>query len=264
MFEHARHADAAQLLTSGGFATSLVEILEIGELERLVDDGRKVAAVVDIDRGFERHRRRRNEVFLAQPYGVHSDDARSFLDHPLKCVVRLRPAGTSIGTDRDGVAEVAGDGGVHLRNAVHAGQAAREIVSVDADAGGADVGALIAKMTHAQCNELTLFVEGKFDFRNCIARLRIGDEGFRPSRLPLYRPPKLTRRHEHRGILRVHGRLHAECASHIAGNHAQLLVRNSHDRGGLGAQRVGALRAGMQNVAVAGLVVGPGGAASFH
>ena len=52
------------------FALALVEIGVIGKLQRLVDDRREIAAVISIaDRGLERHRRRRNEVLLAQPHG---------------------------------------------------------------------------------------------------------------------------------------------------------------------------------------------------
>ena len=83
------------------FALALVEIGVVGQLQRLVDDAGEIAAVVSVaDRGLVRHRRRRNEILLAQPHRVDAGDARGFLDHALERVVRFRPPGAAIGRDR--------------------------------------------------------------------------------------------------------------------------------------------------------------------
>ena len=218
-------------------APALVEIVEVGELQRLVDNRREIAAVIRIDRRLERHRRRRNEVFLAQPHGIDAGDARRFLHHAFKCVVRFRPPGAAIGSDRHGVAEVAGNRSVDLRDPVHAGQAAREIVGVDADAGSAHIGALVAQCRTRKRQEFALFVDRQLGLGNGVARLRIGDESLRTRRLPMHRPAEFARRHQQRDIFGIDRRLHAEGAADILGDHAQLFVRHAHDRRRLAAQR---------------------------
>ena len=251
MLQHAGDADAAIFLAPRRFALALVEIGVVGELQRLVDDAGEVAAVVGVaDRRLERHRRRRNEILLAQPHRVHADDARGFLDHALEHVIRLRPPGAAIGRDRHPVAEIAGDSNVHLRDAVHAGQAAREIVGVDVDAGVGDIGALVAQMAHAQGEELALVVERELRLADGVARLRVADEGLRTRRLPVHRPADFARRHQQRDVFRIAGRLHAEGAADVLRDHPQFFVRHAHDGGRLAAHAVGALRAGTQRVAV--------------
>src|SRR5262245_12318084 len=91
VLQHKRHTDAAQLLALRGLASTLVEIGEIRKLQRLVDDRREIATVVNVDWGLEWHCRRRNEIFLAQPYRIHSDNPRRFFHHALKRVVRFWP-----------------------------------------------------------------------------------------------------------------------------------------------------------------------------
>ena len=163
MLQHAGDADAAQFLAPGRFALALVEVGVVGKRQRLVDDAGKIAAVIGVDRRLERHGRRRDQVFLAQPHRVHADNARGFLDRALERVIRLRPSGAAIGRDRHLVGEIAGDADIDLRDPVHAGQAAREIIGVDVDAGIADIGALVAEMAHAQRQEFALVVEREFD-----------------------------------------------------------------------------------------------------
>src|SRR5262249_162620 len=82
-FEHAGHADAAQLFPLCRLAPALVEIIEIGKFERLVHDRWKIAAVVSIYRRLERHRRRRNEILLANSHRIDSGNPRSFRDETI-------------------------------------------------------------------------------------------------------------------------------------------------------------------------------------
>ena len=81
------------------------------------------------------------------------------IDDALQRIVRFRASGAAERRDRHLVAEIAGDADVHFRNAIHAGQAAREIVGVDVDAGVGDVGALVADVAHAQSEKLAFVVE---------------------------------------------------------------------------------------------------------
>ena len=156
MFQHAGDADAAQFLAFGRCALALVEIGVVGKCQRLVDDAGKIAAVVGVDRRLERHGRRRDEIFLAQPHRIDADDAGGFLDRALERVIRLRASGAAIGPDRHLVGEIAGDADVDLGDAVHARQAAREIIGVDVDAGIADIGALVARCRTRSARNLPL------------------------------------------------------------------------------------------------------------
>ena len=97
-----------------------------------------------------------------------------------------------------------------------------------------------------------------------VARLGVGNEGFRTRRLPVHGPAELACADHHRDVFRIDRRLHAESAADVFGDHPQLFVRHAHDGGRLAAQGVGALRADVQRVAVAFLVVDAGGAARFH
>src|SRR4029453_10573565 len=90
MLEHAGYSYPAQLLAFRRFTAAPVEIVEIGELQRPVDDGGEIAAVVSVDRRLERHGRRRNEILLAQSDRIDAGDARRFLHEALKSVVRFR------------------------------------------------------------------------------------------------------------------------------------------------------------------------------
>ena len=97
-----------------------------------------------------------------------------------------------------------------------------------------------------------------------VARLGVGDEGLRARRLPVHRPAELLGGHQHRDVFGIDRGLHAEGAAHVLGDHPQFLVRHAHDRGRLAAQGVGALRAGVQRIAIACRVVVAGGAARLH
>ena len=99
---------------------------------------------------------------------------------------------------------------------------------------------------------------------NGVARLRVGDEGFRARRLPVHRPAEFPGADQHRDIFRIDRGLHAEGAADILGDDAQLVVRHAHDGGRHVAQRIGALRAGIERVAVGRLVIDAGRAARFH
>src|SRR5262245_3292461 len=149
MLQHAGYAYPAQLFTFRRFTAALVEIVEIGELQRPVDDGGEIAAVVSIDRRLEGHGRRRNEILLAQSDRIDAGDAGRFLHEALKSVVCFRSPGAAVRSDGSRVAEIAGHRYIDFRNPVHAGQAAREIIRIDIDPCGADVSSLIAQVAHA-------------------------------------------------------------------------------------------------------------------
>ena len=119
-------------------------------------------------------------------------------------------------------------------------------------------------MAHAQGEKFALLVERQFGLGDGIARLRVADEGLRTRRLPVHRAADFARSHQQRDIFRIDRRLHAETAADVVGDDAQLFVRHAHDGGRLAAQRIGALRAGAQRVALARRVVLAGGAARLE
>ncbi len=264
MLQHEGHTDATQLFALRGVAPALVEVGEICKLQRLVDDRREIAAVVGVDWRLEWHRRRRNKVFLAQPYRIHADNPRRFFHHTLERVVGFRPSGAPIGPDRDGIAEVTGDRDVDLRDSIHARQAAGEVVRVNANARGADIGTLVAQMPHPQRQEFTVLVEREFYFRDGVARLRVCDKSLRARRLPLHGPAELSGGNQQCRIFGIDRSFHAERAADIVRDHAQLFVWHAHNRSALCAQRVGTLRTGVERVAVVRLVIDAGGPTGFH
>jgi hypothetical protein len=114
-------------------------------------------------------------------------------DTPMpRSFLRFAEAGAAIGADRDGIAEITSDRDVDLRDSIHARQAAGEVVRVDADARGADIGALVAQVPHPQCEEFALLVKRELHFCDGVARLRVSDERFRTRRLPLHGAAELT------------------------------------------------------------------------
>ncbi len=249
-------------------AASLRRRLEaaiVREHQRLIEDRGELAAVIDgADRRLVGHRRRRDEVAAAQLGAVDAGDARGLVHRALEHVVRLRPAGAAIGPGRHRIGEDAPRLHGDTRDVVHRREAAREIVGLDMRAVGGEIGAHAGEVADAQRQEKALVVERKLGLGDGVARLIVGQEGFRPRRHPVHRPSGGLRRQQQSRIFRIGRRLHAEGAADILGDHAQALRREPHDRHELVAQRAGTLRTGAQRVAAGREIIGRGGATRLH
>ena len=265
MLQHAGDAEPAQLATPLRFLAPLLETVDVCEFERLVDNHREFAGVVDgADRGFVGNRLGRNQVALAQAHAVDAGEARGLVDHALERIVRLRPAGAAIGRGRRGVGEQALHADVDLLDVVHAGEAAREIERLQIGADRADISAQIGEVAHPQGEEMPVLVERKLDLGHSVARVCVVEKRLRPTRHPVHRALDALGADKLGDVFRIGAGLHAKRAADVFGDDAQFVLRDVHHRSGVVAQRAGTLRAHPQMVAVARCIVARGGAARLH
>ena len=265
MLEHAGDAEAAQLAALKRFLAPLLEAVDVGELERLVDDHREFAGVVGgADGGLVGDRSRRDQVLLAQLDAVDAGQARGLVDHALEHVVRLRPARAAIGRRRGGVGEDALHADVDRADVVHAGKAAREVQRLQVGADRADIGAQVSEVPHPQRQELPVVVERKLRFGHRVARMGVVEERLRAARHPVHGTLGELGTDELRDVFGIGAGLHAEGAADVLGDDAELLLRHVHDRHGVVAHGARALRADAQMIAVARRVVARGRAARLH
>ena len=118
---------------------------------------------------------------------------------------------------------------VDVLDVVHAGQAAREIDGRDIGADRADIGAEIADIADAQRQEFALLVERQLGLGVDVARLVVGQEGFRARRHPMDRPAEFLGADQERDIFRIGAGLQPERAADVLGDDAHALLRQIHD-----------------------------------
>ena len=230
MFEHAGNADAAIFAAQFCCAPARLEAIVTGKRQRLVEDGRKIAAVIGrADGGLVRHGGGGDEVAPPQLYRIDAGDARRLLDHALEHVVRLRPPGAAIGCGRNCVGVDAARAHVDMPDVVHAGQAAGEIPRLDAGADGADISAEIGGVADAQRQEAALAVERQFRLGIEVARLVVTEKRLGASRHPMNRAAEFLGRDQLRDVFRIGAGLQAEGAADVVGQHPQALLRQVHD-----------------------------------
>ena len=226
MLQHAGNADAAISAALFCFTPPRFDAVIVGERQRLVEDRRKVAAIIGgADGGFVRHGGLRNEIVPPQLRRIDPGHARRFLDDAFEHVVRFRPAGTAVGRRRNGIGEGATRADVHMRDVVHARQAAGKIKGRNIGADGADISAEIADVADAQRQKSPLVVEGKLGFRITVARLVVAEKGLRAARHPMNRPAELLGADHLRDVFRIRAGLEPERAADIVGEHAHALLR---------------------------------------
>ena len=262
MLEHAGNADAAIFAARFRCAPARLEAIVTGERQRLVEDGRKIAAVIGgADGGLVGHGGGGNKVAPPQLYRIDAGDARGLLDHALEHVVRLRPSGAAIGRGRNCIGEDAARAHIDMPDVVHAGQAAGEIPRRDVGANGADIGAEIGGVADAQRQEAALAVERQFRLGIEVARLGVAEKRLGTSRHPMNRAAEFLGGDQLRDVFRIGAGLQAESAADVVGQHPQALLRHVHDGNQDVAHGAGALRADAQRVTVGRGIVARGGAA---
>ena len=141
--------------------------------------------------------------------------ARRLVNQPLQRVVRLRPPGAAIGPGRHRVGEDALHVDLDVRDRIHAGETAREIVGLDMRARHADEGTHAGDVLHAQRQELALLVDRKLRFGDGVACLLVGQKRFRARRHPGDRPAGEFRGDQQARIFRIARGLQAERAADI-------------------------------------------------
>ena len=231
MFEEAGNSEAAIFAALGRFPPPCAKSGNVAELQRLFEDRREIAAVVDgADRRLVRNCGAPDEVAAAQLDPVDAADARGLVHHPFEHIVRLGSAGAPIRPERHRVGQDAPHVDLHARNVVHAGEAAREIVGLDVHAERAEKAADAGQMANAQGEKPAVGVERKLGLRHGVARLIVAEERFAARRHPMHRPADPPRRNQEDRVFRVDRGLHAERAADVVGQHGELLALQTHDR----------------------------------
>ena len=222
----------------------------IRDLERALEDARKVAAVVRRpDRRLVGHGPLRNQIPAPDLGAVHAELARGLVDKALKHIARLRAAGASIGVGGYAVREHTDDLDMDRRRAVNAGQERAVDWSRDGRAEGRNVSAEIGASLHAKREEASVAVQGKRGARAVVPALGIGQERFVARRDPLYRAAQPPRRPDDDRLLRIVLALVAEAAAHVLRHNAQLALAQPELRAHVLADVMRGLRGAVQRIA---------------
>ncbi len=122
MLQHAGNAKPAILAALSCRPPALLESIEVGERERLVEHGFELAAVDGgTDRRLVRHGGRLDQIAPAQFDRVDAGDAGGLVDHPLEHEIRLGATGTSVGRGGCRIGEDTTHADIDQPNVVHAG-----------------------------------------------------------------------------------------------------------------------------------------------
>ena len=231
------------------------EARDVGELERHVHVLGELAAVIgEGEPGLERHGVRRNGVAPAQLHRIEAQLIGREIDQPLDHIGGFGTAVAAIGPHRIGMGEHGRDVGMQGRRPVDA----RERADIGDEGLAADlqIGAEIGDGLHAHGQEIAVAVERELGIGDVVARLRVAQEGLRAGADPLDRPPGDLGGQQHQGDLVVDRRLHAEAAADVAGDDADLVLRNpQHELRQLLAERMRALQRRVDGVAAVGRMI---------
>ena len=227
-----REAEAAQPPAPRRLVPPRLEAGVVRDLEQLVERRVVVARIVD-------HRERRLVRELLRLHEVPAPDLdrvephlpRRLVDQPLELVGALRPPGAAIGVDRHGVGEDRPDVHVGERRPVRPARRRPVQVGRRHRREGPQVGAEVRQRLGAEREERPVLVERELDLRHMVAPLRVGDEGLRPARGPLHRPPQQLRRPGDEGLLAVVEDLRAEGAADVGRHHPELVLRDVEHEG---------------------------------
>lgn len=201
MLEEARDAEAAQPAGGGGPRAPLGEAIEVRRLERSLQHRRKVTAVDGrAGRRAVRQLLRPKHVEPPERERVAARPPRRRLHQSLGQHVRLRPPGAPVRAGGQRVGEGEPDADVDARNAVHAAEAAREIVGRGHCAVGGVEGAEVDHRPNAEGEEAAGLVEPELRIRPAVARLVVALEALGARRHPAHRPLHQGRRREQRDI----------------------------------------------------------------
>ena len=152
---------------------------------------------------------------------------RRVLDQPLDDVDRLGPAGAAIGRGRGRVRERDRQMRVSRRDVVDADERAETAEGREQVAIGREIGADIADQAHADGEELVVLVERQLGIGEHVARVLVGEQRFAALAAPFDRAAELARREQGQAMLDILPALGAEAAADIAGDDADLGLRES-------------------------------------
>ena len=250
--DRVRHTEAAQHAPSRGLFLARHETRPIGELGDTHHVALELAAVVlEEEPGVVGHGRWRHQVAQAQFEGIEPEIARGDIDQPLDDVGGLRPAGTTIRRVGHRVGEDTGDAGLDVGDLVDASDATDVVEEEQRPA--REIAADIDREIDLQGPEATVPVQAQLGVEGDVAAMVVGKEAFPALRDPAHRAAELARGIEHEHVLGVGATLHAERATDILGNDADLIGRHLQQIGERAFQYVRALVGGMQHE-TAGLI----------
>ena len=195
-FEETADADAAQAPALAALAPALGKALVVGELQRLLEHGGKIAAVIGrAGGGFVGQVARPDLVAPAQFDAVDADLGGGDVDHPFHVIVALRPPGAAIGIEEGGVGEHDAGRDLDQRRAVEAGDIAHGVERRRLRRHRTHIAAEIAEAGEPQGQEMALGIERQLDRLHVIAAVIVGEEAGRALVGPFHRPPEHRARH---------------------------------------------------------------------
>ena len=258
------NAEAAQLAALVRLRAALGETRDVGALHPLVEDLFEFAAVIrEGEPGLERHRLGRNEIAPAQFHRIDAGLVGGEIHQPLDHIGGLRAAIAAIRPHRVGVRVHGRDIGMDRGRAIDPGQRAQIVEEVRR--AGLQMRAHVGDGLHPHAEEHAVLVERKLGVGDVVARLGVAEKGLRTRALPFDRPAGELRCEQHQRRLVEDRRLHAEAAADVAGDDVHLALGDlQHLLRQIRAERVHALRLGIERVVAAGRVVVADAAARLH
>ena len=185
------------------------------------------------------------------------------IDQPLDHIGGFRTAVAAIGPHRVGVRVHGRDIGMDGGRAIDPGERAQIVEEVRR--AGLQVSAHVGDGLHPHAEERAVLVERKLGVGDVVARLGVAEKSLRSRALPFDRAAGELRCEQHQRRLVEDRRFHAEAAADIAGDDMDPALRDlEHLLREIRAERVHALRLGVERVVAAGRVVVADATARLH
>ena len=202
-------------------AAALGKAVPVGDFQALVHHMDEIAAVIG-DAGLDlvRHGGRRNEIAPPDLDRIDADHFGGAIEQLLDQVSRLRPAGATIGRERNGVGEDSLADAMHRRDLIDAGREPHG-EQRHHHRGAEHVRAHGMQRIDAQAQNLAALVERQFTGDDLVAALRVAEQRLRARRHPFHRPAADTaRRPDHQRVFGIAAVLHAKAAADVGRDHA--------------------------------------------
>ena len=230
-FNVRRETDAAQFAVFGALALALADVFVIRHLQRLVERGGVIAAIIAED-----HRRLVREgfdvVFAAEGGGIRVGLARRYFNEALDNESSLRATRAAVGVHRRGVGVDRVNFRINVGDIILARQQRRVEIGRHGGREGRQIGAEIGGGVDTQRSDAALVVQRQRGFGDMVAAMRVGEERLGTIRRPLDRTPDFLRRPDADCLFGVDENLRAETAADIRRDDAQLVLGRDADEGG--------------------------------
>ena len=214
----------------------------MGQFQRLVHDGFKVASVIGLGHGiFVRHLARLDHVGASELQAVNATHSSGLVHEALDVEDRLWTTGSTVGAGRCSVGHHSREVVVNEANVIHPGLNPRTDEELNGHPSHARIGAHIGLGVDLERHDFALGVQRHADVTHDIAPMRAGQKVLRALGLPFDGTLQLVSAKRHHQVFWIGARLHAKASTHIAHDHPDVAGGDAKEVGNLSVRCTGHL-----------------------